>query len=305
MLLANVFTDLGDWLSGIQSRLSDITATEWFLLAAALAAVLWVRASIKAATTLGPIEVVPIEQDGSPDNPQRQLTARLRERIMKVGLRPPPGVPGGAPYANLLSAIEASPIPQANWIATLMKAIPWPKAATYKLTTTIGGNGNGVSYWLQPNEGTDDLMETLATATDDALDGIPEKVLLHVCKGSPSIFPPWSCWKRMDALEKYLEGLAAPLDQPALAAAAFEAAAALEPDNTIVQLRLLNVREILAVGNPLLQATVLRAYLDLVTERPELVQARYRASTLAGVVADAHMNATPEVKALIEAALGW
>src|SRR5262245_3842607 len=109
MRFANVFTDLGNWLSGIQSWLSDVTAIEWFLLAAAAAALLWVWASVKAATTLGPIEVVPIEQDASASNPQRQLTARLRERISEVGLRPPPSVPGGAPYANLLSAIEASP----------------------------------------------------------------------------------------------------------------------------------------------------------------------------------------------------
>src|SRR5215211_2264580 len=46
---------------------------------------------------------------------------RLREALATTGLLPAGGVPAGAPKGDVVAAIEASPLPQSEWLAALVK----------------------------------------------------------------------------------------------------------------------------------------------------------------------------------------
>ncbi len=280
--LRNEFASFERWLN-------SLTVLEWVLLAVALGLILWVFAKVQTATTLAPIEVAPIEPSTAAGTVSHALTAELRRRIDEVGLRPPPDVPSGAPQANLLTAIEKSPIPQANWIATLLQAMPRPRPVSYKLTTTLLDTGHGVAFWLRPDGAGDSLLGT-AEGTSAALRTVARSVLIHVSTDAVDIFPPWTRWDDDMALTCYLNGLhAAEKHQYQAAQASFQCAIVMQPDNAVARLRLLNAREAYARDpvSPLAPADpqLLRDYLALAIQRPELVEARYRASTLAALVA--------------------
>jgi hypothetical protein len=306
MALADLRTELHDVLAEFEDWLAAVTVLEWVLLALALGIVLWIMARVRAAAELGPIEVMTIEQDGQPV-PSIQLlglTARLRQRIEEVGFRPPPQVPSGAPTGDLLSAIEASPLPQANWIAALLNAMPRPQPISYRLTTTIQPEDKAASYWLRPAGGGSPLIKTVDAKPQFAIKRIAEEILMHVSKNADDIFPSWARWESPRGLRLYLGGLEWQRDgRHVLAKSAFERAAKAEPENVIVRLRLYNARERLATEEPVPRAELLRDYLDLVRERPELVEARYRTATLAGVVADAYVKATPGIRGQMAVAL--
>src|SRR4051794_23050921 len=299
MILADLRPSLSDRLAEIEDWLAGVTMLEWVLLALAVAAIVWVVAMVRAATRLGPIEVAKLESDSD----GAALTARMRQAIDHVGFRPPPSVPSGAPQADLLSAIEKSPVPQANWIASLIALIPWPKRRSYRLTTTIVEDGWKTAYWLQPLGPGRAKLDTVDEDIDPALTTIPRQVLMHVSEDAPDLFPAWSQWRRAEALEAYLQGLVATDDTARHRA--FAEATARQPDNAIGWLRLFNVREKIATaaGSPQLQAKVLRSYLDLVMMHPELVEARFRASSLAGVVAQSYAAGDVPARRELRAAL--
>jgi hypothetical protein len=312
--LDDLRTFLHDQFGSFEDWLGRVTVFEWVLLGLALALILWVVAKVRSATTLGPIEVATIEPaggDGAGDG-LLALTARLRDLIDEVGLRPPPDVPGGAPQANLLSAIEKSPIPQANWIATLMQAIPRPQPTTYKLTTTLLPTGEGVAFWLRPAGAGETLIETVPGNLPDVLEVVAERVLMHVSKDAVDIFPAWARWDSEQALTLYLTGIAAASDEyydVAEMACAYTTIA--QPDNAVARLRLLNAVEAQAradsppnaIEAATLEASILRMYLDLMIQRPELVEARYRAGTLAASVASKYAALQPTGKDGVRLAL--
>jgi hypothetical protein len=299
LMLAGLSTRVRDSLAGVEDWVGGVTVLEWVLLALAFGAILWVVLAARAATTLGPIHVDKIECDGTPAPPLLAMTARLRQGINEVGLRPPPDVPAGAPQANLLSAIEASPIPNANWIASLLKLVPYPEPVGYRLTTTVASQSGDGAFWLRPlNPGGDPLLETV-----DELEDVPKRILMHVTKDARHMFPAWSQWTKPSALQDYLDGLEGTrLGHHSRARDYFSRAGKLDPGNAIVQLRLLNMQESVAITAHS-RATVLRGYLDFVARRPELVEARYRAASLAAALADTY-EGTEDDRAAIGQALG-
>ena len=288
-------TFLHDTFASFQDWLTSLTVLEWVLLGIAAAILLWVVAQVRAATTLGPIAVATVEDENGGDATLHGITAQLRERINDVGFRPPPNVPGGAPETNLLSAVEKSPIPQANWIASLIQAVPRPQPMSYTLSTVRLSRGRGVAFWLRPDGAGAPLMGTAPGWSGAALKGVARRVLMHVSRDAVDIFPPWTRWDDEAALKAYLEGIdAADQERYSEAQVCLESAASAEPDNAVARLRLLNCREASARAAELVPdppgadrlARILRDYLALAIQRPELVEARYRASTLAAIVAD-------------------
>src|SRR5689334_10120675 len=101
MPLADLRTPIHDLLAGFESWLGGVTTLEWVLLGIALGAFLWAVAMVRAAAQLGAIEIDKIECGSDDGGDLVGLTSQLRERIAKVGLRPPSWVPAGAPSADL------------------------------------------------------------------------------------------------------------------------------------------------------------------------------------------------------------
>ena len=81
----------------VEDWLSSFSVGDWVLAGLAGAAVYWVVASLRALTSLGPIEVDTlahdIEDDDDPKAAVLALTSALRERLARTGLSPPPAVP--------------------------------------------------------------------------------------------------------------------------------------------------------------------------------------------------------------------
>lgn len=338
MPTADLRTPIHDVLSGIETWLGTVTTLEWVLLGIALGIVLWIVAAVRAAARLGSIEIDTIEWGGPKpaDGGDGDLVARtslLRERLAHIGLRPPPWVPAGAPAsADLVSAIEKSPVPEANWIATLINAIPRPQPVSYKLTTTLLPDEPAVRIWLRPGGAGTPLLETVRGGLGAALRRVPELVFVHVNVDAVGVFPGWARWDTTEGLRAYTEGLDAMERQDDRAAiAAFERAEAAQPGNALVRLRQLNIREALVAeeGERIRQAeeltaegeerppptapdeafqhraAVLREYADLATWRPELVEARYRASTMGSALADAFGTLTGDEQEAVVSSVSW
>jgi hypothetical protein len=129
------------FVNRIEAAVNSMTVIDWVLLAVAVALIAWVWASLRAITRLGPIEVAPLEHDGKENDavPAKALTAQLREALSRTGLSPPPAVPTGTPQINLIDAIKESPIPQANWIASIVQLIPRPRPSEYHIGGVLLG----------------------------------------------------------------------------------------------------------------------------------------------------------------------
>jgi hypothetical protein len=288
----NAANAIQDWLEGV-------TVFEWVLLAIAAALIYWVTATVWAATRLGPIDVEPVEDDDAGSKPKaQQRTSLLRERIAAAGFIPPPQIPGGAPHTDLLSAVAESPMPSANWIASLLKLVPQPRPTGYRLKATVAQRSSvsaEASIWLRPSNRTaPPLLRTFEARTvDGALELVPAAVFMHVSNDAVHVFPFWARWQSDDALRHYFGGIfAADHGQREAARSAFRAAEAGQPTNALVRLRLANLQEHDAAADDngvpswMATATALRMYLNLAAERPELVEARYRASVLATRIVD-------------------
>src|SRR4051812_13169911 len=127
--LQSLARDAANWFTDFFGALSVF---EWVLIAAAAALVYWVLATVWAATRLGAIDVEPVEDDAAGGASRVKVrTSLLREKIADAGFIAPSQIPGGAPQTNLLSAVAESPIPNANWIASLLKLIPQPRPTAY------------------------------------------------------------------------------------------------------------------------------------------------------------------------------
>jgi hypothetical protein len=293
-----------DAVSWLSNGFSGFSVADWVLIALAGAALYWVWASLRAATRVGPIEVELLECDGGSQAKVHALTAMLRERLANSGLPPPPAVPAGAPQADLIAAVTASPIPQGAWIATLLRLLPTPpRPPQYKLSGTVFGDdgrrGCGISFWLQPSREGRELLQTVEALNThrDVIGAAASSIYLHISNDAVHAFPIWARWRDAQALDAYSQGrkLATKRELDGALEWLCEAARR-EPGNAIAQLQLANLCEQMAIDKPSLQADALRRYLDVAVEWPWLVQARYRVSVLAAVLACSHANWTEQMR---------
>ncbi len=293
-------TWLGEWLG-------EISAIDWVLLGFAAAIVYYLRKSLLAATRLGGVEVDDLECEATATAEARMLTASLREKLTERGVSAPV-VPSGTPQASVLSAVAASPIPQAAFMAKLMEAVPIPKPPQYKLSGTLSKQGGlaVISYWLRPSGGGDALMRTPRATASGALSGYQEvidatafEVYEFISRAATYAFPKWTRWSSTKALTFYSKGAEEAREGKLESAlATLGKAAEREPANALARLQFANVCERIATKSGATggsdwrdQAIALGEYLSIVAEWPWLVQARYRASVLAGLLAKAPADA--------------
>ena len=337
-----------DLVNGAEEWVSSFTAGDWVLVAFAGAALFWIVASMRAMTRLGPIEIQMLEHDGEKDDggnavPVKALTGALREKLNANGLSPAPAVPAGAPQVNLISAVEASTIPQGAFIAKLLALLPKPpRPPEYTISGVLTGNeatGKDAKaslkraahagprqiagdcpagdrlfsgrwpgcrqqretramrshYWVRPSrEGLARLhtVERCDTHTD-AVDEAAFEIYRHVSNDAIHAFPVWARWRKAASLRLYLDGCKKADDASGSLKAAAEdlgEAERQEPLNALAPLVLANLYEGSVPVEPgflraRAQAQALRRYLAIASDWPALVEARYRASVLAGALA--------------------
>jgi hypothetical protein len=266
------------WIDGL-------SVADWVLMAAAFGILYWLWGALRSITRVGPVEVQLLECDKGTDAKVYGLTALLRERLANSGLPAPPAVPAGTPQTDLVSAVAASPIPQAAWIASILGLLRAPQPLQYELSGTIFGTdgtaGCGVSFWLRPSRGPA-LLATVDERTHKAaVESAASKIYIHISKDAVRAFPVWTRWHSEEALRKYDAGSrwveAKELNS---ALASLSAAATTEANNALAQLQLANLCEQMAAAFDE-KAAVLQRYLDIAVEWPWLVQARYRVSVVA------------------------
>jgi hypothetical protein len=266
-----------DWLERFTGA---FTAVDLALLVAAGLLVWWVVASLWATVNLGPIEVTTFTYDGEEAPPVNELTARFRELLDKVGIPPPSAVPSGSPQADVVQAIEASPLPQGAFIAKLMDVLPTPpRPMAFRVVGTLVGIPTpapasalvavgapppppppaaalmpcGVSVWLQPVGPGSSLLKTVdkrATHTA-AIDDAANAIYLHLANSAPDVFPVWARWPSREALDAYSTGCdyrrqaRATAALPSLdAMLALSRASELAPLNALARLELGNLEEL-------------------------------------------------------------
>jgi hypothetical protein len=295
---------LVDWVTGL-------SVADYVGIGLAIAALLWIWASLRAMTRLGPVLVQPLEAETDTKLPLKELTAILRERLAHGGLVPPPEVPGGAPKANVLSAIEASNVSQVALIGQIVGALPRPRPAEYTFSGTLFPEppppsatpgsppppavaDKGISFWVRPSGEGSELIETVRQQADydDAVRCAADRASLHIIESSANVLPLWVRWSKLGAFEQYLDAIDNSLQGGELVALkGFAAAAVDEPSNLLVRLKIANLLERHAGAVPEqarraeARAEVLAQYLQIAKVQPGLVEARYRASVLAGMLA--------------------
>jgi hypothetical protein len=310
-----------DTVTFVEHWLSSFSIGDWVLVGLAGVAVYWVVASLKALTSLGPIEVESLEHDADPTAAVKALTSELRERLAHTGLSPPPTVPAGTPQVDLIAAVEASNIPQSAWLAKVLQLLPKPpRPAEYKINGVLTGveptppapapvwllaaadpTPCGVRYWIKASREGSTLLKTVEACPTHsaAIEQAASEIYLHISKNAIHAFPLWARWHTRAALEDYLEGCRLrDNDDGAAAAARFQAAVVQERDNALAKLQLANMEEEAAPKSPRLQAQALRRYLTVAAEWPELVEARYRASVVASRLAGILANGSGGVAAV-------
>jgi hypothetical protein len=292
--------DFVSWLSG---WLGESSALDWVFVAAASSIVYFLRQSVVAANRVGPVEVELLDCDEQ-DAQVHALTATLRERLASSGLPAPAGVPGGAPQARLVKVVEASPLPQAGFVAKALEALPIPEPLQYKLSGThFKKDGRaGISYWLRPSGLGQPRMNTLIRDDDlQVVRATAFEVYSFISTQAVQAFPDWARWHSARSLGSYENALGECQEgsYPDALRLLGEARAE-EPANALVALQLANVSEKLATGEAPRDrageagdlergqarelAGALGGYLVVASRWPWLVQPRYRASVIAGVL---------------------
>lgn len=296
-----------DAVDALESWVGGFSPVDFILVVLIAGAIYWLSSALCGSSRLGPIQVKPIEHDvtdGQPGAPATNaLTALLRERLARSGLLPPPEVPAGSPQTNLIDAVEATGQETSAFVAALLKVMPQPPAPpSYTLTATLCGPSPCIRYWLQPNNnGAAHVGCVEGGDVEDAVHRVAAEVFMTLSHAAVNVFPSWSRWRSVDDLIEYLDaiqhrvlerfeeayyGLLAITMNPS------------KPANPLARLQLANLWESgrcppladdiyrTQPATPVeMQAMALRTYLDIGFERPHLVAARYRAGSLAGMLA--------------------
>lgn len=292
----DVAHDIVSWLTGAAEA---PTTTDWVLLGLGAVILYFLARCAAVAASSVRLEVQLLDAD-EPKPPIHAITAALREGLGGADLLAPV-VPSGAPKAGLADAITASPVPQGALIGKLMQALPIPEPLQYTLSGSIGADKAlpRMSLWCRPNDGGSELMEAFGGTGaaggdyDEVVDAASFAVYSFISIHATKSFPHWTRWHSAKALAGYRGALEAAAQEEFHDASRLLARAALEErDNAMVFLQLANVYERnpdpgLAPSRALAskrQAEALRMYLSIADQWPWLVQARYRASVLAGAL---------------------
>jgi hypothetical protein len=287
----------GDIVREIEQWAGRMSLTDWIMLTLGAAAVAWFITWMLARTRLGPIEVTKLEADENNDATKQvsMLTATIGRRLYRAGLSGPAGAPAGAPRADILTAVETSPVPQANWIASLLKLVPFPRPRAY----TVGGaasNPGEIGFWVRPVHKGGDLQDIVERdSLEDAAERVADLAYLHIIEDAVYQLPLWARWSDADALDAYMKARKELETGNDLDAALWlNAAATGERTNLLVQILFANLIERTTSDStaPLIAQRAIRharsldAYLRVSRPEPTVVEARYRTSVIAAMLAD-------------------
>jgi hypothetical protein len=263
------------------------------------------------------VKVMSKPSDGEGALSPHQVAA-ISELLCRTGLTSPGPVPGGSPKADVVAAVAAAPVAQAQWLSTLLNLVPFPASATsFEVNVTAMKNGQwprpeGICYSLSNVTGSEavNVVTIWAKTIDEGVPQAADAIYREVGHYARDVYPRWALWPNALSLEKYREGLACDritnFDE---AMACYSAARDAAPTNMLIRMRMANnadrrsavpvlppeegcYRAIEAIG----------CYLDVCAFAPTIYQAHYRASVLLGVLADRlevwGERATPEKDAL-------
>jgi hypothetical protein len=290
------------------SWLGQLDAAAWVLIGLTFAVGFVIWRGVLGRARLGTIDVEQIQA-----NPEAKLdtlgaTAELQRELSKVGLLPAAGVPAGSPTAGLVAAIESAPIGEAKWLAQLISMLPIPPWSTsFRITSTMCANSSKTKYHLTykvvgvTSGACLDLDTVEGTTPSKVLRKAANAIYRTIVRTATDLYPVWAHWTDPEALEKYQEGLAAEPAKPGedvqagfqRALQLFLESSRLDPKNMLVRLRIGNCLERLAGCERLdpeehvsRWIEAVKAYEEVISLRPEMVQPRFRTSVVLGVLAD-------------------
>jgi hypothetical protein len=310
---------LTDVVDEVLAWLDHLDAAAWVLIGLGLSVAVLTWVGFVGRSRLGAIEVEVVEADGGSSLPVSMAAAQLQDQLGNVGLLPPGGVPAGSPTAGLSAAIEAAPVEQAKWLATLVALLPLPATSrSFKVRATLrtdgaGPRANGLAYTNGLTYSIVDVsskqcfcMETVWAATPSrAVELAANDIYRTIVSHARDLFPIWAQWTDPDALEHYRKGLACEAhggadvrERYTQALEHFLTASELDPRNVLARLRIGNCLERLAgherFDSParlLRWREALNAYATVIAQHDEIFEPRFRASVVLGVAAD-HLERT-------------
>ena len=299
MTVATFRESLHSRLSWVERWVSDATVIDWVLLAFGVIAVFVAWRVFTAPVRLGNIEVSAGDTETTATDFGRVQIATMRRELARWGVVPAGGVPAGSPTATIAAAVEASPIEQAKFVGALIKLLPMPAAAVgFKVTATIEQDTQEqctLTYQLVRT----DTSETLeldrvedADSANDAIVAAAGEIFRKIAASAEGIFPPWSQWPDSSSMKQYREACDCERQGRWVEATdRFADAAVAAPDNMLPRLRIANCLERRAGTASGTEQTSLRfrareIYQEIAAREPHIFEARYRASVLAGVLAD-------------------
>ena len=296
-----VATWLHNALNASIQWLSHLGVQDWVLIGAAAFLLAWGWVRAVAFVRLGTIQIADLSCDDDKLAPAA-AKAVLQQALGDHGLLPPSGVPSGSPsVASIADAISKAPIPQANWLGSLIGLIPWPPSSTgFRISGNLrrAGPDDGApvsfayelvctgprpSVHLGEAEGADPT----AAITEASLD-----IYRTIAAAAPHIYPTWARWRSREAQVTYRQAIAIEREKRYDDAhERYMEACAADPDNMIARLRAANCLERVASGTKDPdsrfegQVEALAAYTSIRIRRPSIFEAGFRASVLMSVLA--------------------
>jgi hypothetical protein len=304
MIVATIRESLHFWLSWIERWVSAATLIDWILIGLGVAALFVAWRLFEAPVRLGSIEVSASDTDATADDFGRKEIATMRRELARWGVVPAGGVPAGSPTANIAAAVEASPVEQGPFVGALIKLIPVPAGAVgFKVTATVQDNDDddkgAKPYTLTYHLVRTDTGESLEldrvkdASVNQAIAAAAGEMFRSIAASAEGIFPPWSQWRDSVGMMHYRKALELEDERRwEEATDRFGDAAAAAPDNMLPRLRIANCLERRAGHATGTDATRLRiralnVYRGIALREPHIFEARYRASVLLSLLADA------------------
>ena len=318
----SAYTWVHNALAAAVAWVSDLGVLDWILVGAVVFLVAWGWVRAAAFARMGTIQIADLTCDDTGLGPAAAKAA-LQQELGRRGLLPASGVPGGSPsVASIADAISKSPVPQANWLGSLIGLVPWPPSTTaFKISGTLvrSGSDDGAAVELAyelacagPRPGVQ-LGTAQGADAEAAIAQAGADIYRRIGQAAPDIYPAWARWQSSAALATYRAGIE--LEKQADSHGYEEAyeryleASAQDPDNMLTQLRAANCLERMAsqtadaAAKLGLQVQALAAYIAVRIRRPEIFQAGFRASILMSILASTPLEDLEESMQL-ESTLG-
>ena len=288
--------DAGGWVAG---RSAEVGPYEWaaVIVFCLLASRVWAGYRQRWRRPFVDVGTVKDGTGGggpaSADSLSNAVAARITHQLAVGGLLPAPSLPSGSMATDAVSVVESSPLPQANWLGTVIRAISRliPAHRSARVTGTVvsrpdGDNRCGMTALVAVDaHGT--AVRTFWEATyEEVADSVAGFAYACLTKPIDRISPAWSSWTKEDgsSITLYQRGLefeheanklrARGMDpDPVLGRAllAYTAASSIEPDQVLVRLRIANLQELAKKW-----AQAIRIYYKHDQTEPLIFDARYR-----------------------------